>query len=255
MEKKEHEGHRKRIRERVRKTGLDDFQGYQALEYVLTFVMPYKDTNVLAHKLISKFGTFSGVLEADEEDLSSVPGVGEVTAHYLSHLVKIFNYYERDKVANKVTIINPGQSYDFVKRFLNNKFVEELYLVCITPRNKIAAVEKIAEGTNAEASVNIRSIIEKMGRAKVSSIIIAHNHPQGVSLPSKEDNNFTKALVTSLAINGCHLLDHIIIGEDVADYFSYRKAGLIDKYKEEAASLVNFKSIAQPCAKYEVDDD
>ena len=146
-------------------------------------------------------------------DLSSIPGVGEVTAHYLSHLVKIFNYYERDKVANKVTIINPGQSYDFVKRFLNNKFVEELYLVCITPRNKIAAVEKIAEGTNAEASVNIRSIIEKMGRAKVSSIIIAHNHPSGSITPSKEDVKFTQKMCEIGELIGIDVIDHIIIGE------------------------------------------
>lgn len=255
MDKKEHEGHRRRIRERVRRTGLDSFQGYQALEYVLTFVMPYKDTNVLAHQLISRFGSFSGVLEADEEDLATVPGVGEVTAHYLSNLVRMFNYYERDKVENKVTILNPGQGYEFVKKFLNNKFVEELYLICITPKNKIASVEKIAEGSSSEASVNIRSIIEKMGRAKVSSIIIAHNHPQGESKPSAEDNSFTKALVTSLSINGCHLLDHIIIGEDSSDYYSYRKTGQIDKYKEEASVLVNYRTIAQPCAKYEVDND
>ena len=51
----EHGGHRERLRERVRKEGLDNFFGYQVLEYALTFVIPYKDTNVIAHKLISKF--------------------------------------------------------------------------------------------------------------------------------------------------------------------------------------------------------
>ena len=255
MDKKEHEGHRKRVRDRVRKTGLDDFQDYQALEYVLTFVMPYKDTNVLAHNLVNRFGSFAGVLDADEDDLLSIDGVGEVTAHYLSHLRKIFNYYEKDKVVNNITIINPSQSYDFVKKFLQHKLVEELYLICITPKNRIASVEKIAEGSNAEASVNIRSIIEKMGRSKVSSIIIAHNHPQGDSKPSHEDNSFTKALVTSLAINGCHLLDHIIIGEGKNDYFSYREAKLIEQYREEASALVGYRTIAQPCAKYEVSDD
>lgn len=251
----EHTGHRSRIRERVRKEGLDNFQNYQVLEYALSFVIPYKDTNPLAHRLINKFGSFAGVLEADEEDLMAVSGMGEVSAHFLSNLLKIFHYYEKDKVKKAITIINPNQSYDFVRPFFRGKLVEEMYLVCLTPKNKIISIEKIAEGTAGDASVSIRIITDKMSKAKVSNVIVAHNHPKGINEPSIEDNKFTKAVVTTLAINGCHLLDHIIVGENDGDFYSYRQNGLIDKYKAEVASLIDFSSIAQPMAKYEVEYD
>lgn len=251
----EHTGHRSRLRERVRKEGLDNFQSHQVLEYALSFVIPYKDVNPLAHRLINKFGSFYGVLEADEQDLMEVEGMGEVSAHFLSNLLKIHHFYEQDKAKKTVTVINPTQSYHFVKQFLQDKLMEELYMVCLTPKSKVVSVEKIAEGNASEASVSMRSIIEKMGRAKVSSVIIAHNHPKGKAEPSEDDDKFTKALVATLAINGCHLIDHIIIGENKNEYYSYRNSHVIDQYKEEVAGIVNFRSVSQPCAIYGVDDD
>lgn len=251
----EHKGHRSRIRQRVRKEGLDHFQPHQVLEYALTFVIPYKDVNLLAHKLINKFGSFSGVLEADEDDLAEVEGMGEVSAHFLANILKVYHYYEQDKAKKSVVIKNALEVYKYVRQFLQDKLVEEMYMVCLTPKNKVVCVEKIAEGSSCEASVSMRNIIEKMGRVKVSNVVIAHNHPKGKAEPSKDDDKFTKALVTSLAINGCHLLDHIIIGEEKDEYYSYRNAHIIEEYLKEIAHLVNFRSIAQPMAEYEVPND
>ena len=77
MQKHEHYGHRARIRDRVKKEGLENFQDYQVLEYALSFVIPYKDTNPLAHRLINRFGSLAGVLEADEELLKE-EGISEI---------------------------------------------------------------------------------------------------------------------------------------------------------------------------------
>ena len=246
----EHVGHRERLRDRVRKEGLKNFQDYQVLEYVLTFAIPYKDTNEIAHRLISKFGSFYGVLEADEEELATVKGMGQASAHFVANLRNIFHYYEADRARIVSKVITPEGAYGYVKPFLINKLVEEMYVVCLTPKNKIVAMEKVSEGTNNEANVSIRTIVEKMNRAKVSSIIVAHNHPKGKAMPSASDDRFTKALATTLAITGCHLLDHIIIGEGKKEYYSYRENALIEKYVDSAAGLINSSAVAQPCAQY-----
>ena len=246
----EHQGHRERLRDRVRKEGLKNFQDYQVLEYVLTFAIPYKDTNEIAHRLISRFGSFYGVLEADEEELAEVKGMGQASAHFVANLRNIFHYYEADRARIVSKVITPAGAYGYVKPFLINKLVEEMYVVCLTPKNKIVSMEKISEGTNNEANVSIRTIVEKMNKSKVSSIIVAHNHPKGKATPSANDNKFTRALTTTLAITGCHMLDHIIIGEGKREYYSYREHGLIDDYVKEAASLITASSVAQPCARY-----
>ena len=246
----EHIGHRERLRDRVRKEGLKNFQDYQVLEYVLTFAIPYKDTNEIAHRLISKFGSFYGVLEADEEELAQVKGMGQASAHFVANLRNIFHYYEADRANIVSKILTPANAYGYIKPFLMNKLVEEMYVICLTPKNKIVAMEKISEGTNNEANVSIRLIVEKMNKAKVSSIIVAHNHPKGKATPSASDDKFTKALTTTLAITGCHLLDHIIIGEGKREYYSYRENALIEEYIKGAASLISASAIAQPCAQY-----
>ena len=120
--------------------GLDNFHDYQVLEYALSFVIPYKDVNPLAHELINKFGSLGGVLEADEEDLMSVEGIGEVTAHFLTSILKIYHFYEKEKAKQITVLSSPQLTVNFVKSFLKGKLLEELYVVCLTPKSKVVKV-------------------------------------------------------------------------------------------------------------------
>jgi DNA repair protein RadC len=253
MEKHDHYGHRSRVRDRVRNEGLDNFQDYQVLEYVLAFVLPYKDTKPIAHALIKKFGSLARVLEADESTIMEVKGMGEVSAHFLSNLLKVYNFYDRQKIENMGELKSPAQCYEYFKGIFNNKLVEEIYLVCLTPKSKIIRIDKIAEGNNSEATVTMRNITNIIVKNKVHNIIVAHNHPSGHAEPSDEDDKFTRALVTTLVLNDGHLIDHIIIGEK--DCYSYRNIGKIDRYKEDIAHLLSTKTLAQPMAYYGDDND
>jgi len=84
-----HEGHRKRLKERFLREGLDSFEQHQVLELLLFFSIPRKDTNELAHTLLNRYGSLSGVFEADPKDLATTPGIGENSAILLS-LIPIF---------------------------------------------------------------------------------------------------------------------------------------------------------------------
>ncbi len=253
MEKHPHYGHRIRLRERVRKEGLDNFQDYQVLEYALSFVLPYKDTNPIAHELIAKFGSLSAVLEADEENLQEVKGISEVSAQFLTSILKIYGSYEKEKVNKNGSIKNPEEAYEHVKSFFAGKLIEEIYLVSLLPNNKIVKTERISQGTNSQASITIRKITDAISRNKVNNIIIAHNHPKGIAEPSIEDDNLTKALVLSLSLNDSFLLDHVIVGED--GFYSYRQSGKIDKYRESIKDVLITRGVAQNMAKYGDDYD
>ena len=92
-EKKTHEGHRQRMRKRVEQQGFDSLEPHEALEYLLYITNARKDTNQLAHDLMGRFGDFAGVLEATEEDLLTVEGVGPATARMLHLLPAVSRYY------------------------------------------------------------------------------------------------------------------------------------------------------------------
>ena len=91
-----HDGHRERVRDKIRKGGLPSFQQHEVLEYLLFPFIPRKDTNEIAHALIDKFSSFAGVLNASERDLKSVSGMTDNAALFLSKLPEIMKLYVND---------------------------------------------------------------------------------------------------------------------------------------------------------------
>ena len=70
-----HKGHREKVKNRYYESGLNSMPDHNILELLLFFGIPQKDTNPIAHELMNKFGSFSGVLEASKADLQSVKGM------------------------------------------------------------------------------------------------------------------------------------------------------------------------------------
>lgn len=237
-EKHSHYGHRSRLRDRVYKDGINNFQDYQVLEYALSFVIPYKDTNPIAHALVAKFGSLAGVLEASVEDLQTIKGLGEVSAYYLTSFVQIFNFYQKEKSNKTKILINAPDTYAFVKECFAKSVNEEVYLISLNENNKVIKVEKIGEGDISKVKISIRKITDAISRNKVNKVILTHNHPNSNAIPSDDDDSFTKALVTTLALNDCVLVDHMVIGNTDGDFFSYQRSGKIDEYVTQVEKII-----------------
>ena len=80
-----HEDHRKRVKERFLKDGIENMPDHEVLELLLFFSIPRKDTNALAHELIEHFGSLNCVLEASADDLMQVNGI-ETSATLITSL-------------------------------------------------------------------------------------------------------------------------------------------------------------------------
>src|SRR5437667_1119267 len=72
-------GHRRRLRERFEKSGLDGFADYEVVELLLTLAIPRSDVKQPAKALIARFGNLRGVLDAHSEELRAISGIGSVT--------------------------------------------------------------------------------------------------------------------------------------------------------------------------------
>lgn len=222
-----HEGHRKRMKERFIKSGLDDFAPHNILELLLFYSIPRGDTNPVAHRLIDTFGSISGVFDATPEELAKVDGVGENSAILISMIPQIARKYLEDK-ADTANIV--GGCSD-IGAFLLPKFVgrtnEALMMVSIDNKNKIISCSVVAEGTVDSAKVSRRKIMEEAMKVKATRVILAHNHPCGVAVPSSEDVVMTKEIGRLFAQVGIELVDHIIVAND--DYVSMAASGFAIK--------------------------
>ena len=113
-ESSQHKGHRQRMRARVEQYGLESLEPHEALEYVLYITNTRKDTNGLAHVLMDRFGDFAGVLDASEEDLLTVEGVGPSTARMLHLLPQVGRYYTQCAVNGKKCMKTTDQLVEYL---------------------------------------------------------------------------------------------------------------------------------------------
>ena len=88
-----HKGHRSRLRLRAEQEGLASFQPHEALELLLFPVLPQRDVNPLAHTLTEQFGSLGGVMEAPQEQLEAMPGLGQCSAAWLALLNRAAKRY------------------------------------------------------------------------------------------------------------------------------------------------------------------
>ena len=213
-----HNGHRQRLMDRFRENGLDEFNSIQALELLLFFSIPRRDTNELAHHLLDRFGSLSRVMDASLEELMEVPGVGLNTATLL-HLVKEGGrFYQVDR-AKRDSLV---RTMDDCARYLMPHFIgkqqELVYLLCLDASCNVIACREVGEGEVNAAVVSPRRVVEVALAEKASSVVLAHNHPSGVAIPSPEDVTVTRRLSSALAAVDVVLLDHLVVADN--DYVS-----------------------------------
>ena len=220
----EHDGHRKRLKARFIKSGLDDFEPHNVLELLLFYSVPRKDTNPLAHRLINRFGSLSGVFDAGPEELMKVDGITENTAVLISMIPQLARKYLEDKS----DAVNTISGFDDIGTYLMPKFVgrtvETIMLAALDNKNKIISCSIIAEGENDRASLSKRKVMEEAIRVGATRVVLAHNHPRGFAMPSKEDIHLTEEVYALLRTVEIELVDHIIFAED--DFVSLAASGI-----------------------------
>lgn len=210
-----HEGHRERLRTRFLTSGLEGFEPHNVLELLLFYSIPRRDTNEIAHQLIERFGSFAGVIDAPVEELVQVNGITENTACLLKLITPAARYYNADRAARHCVINSTTAAGEYLAGRYWGYTEEVVSLISMDNLCKIISYDIIGEGDINSAGISSRKIIETVLRTKASSVIIAHNHPGGIALPSRADIEMTEKLAEALSHVGVHLIDHIIIaGED-----------------------------------------
>ena len=218
-----HKGHRQRMKDRFLQEGLDHFSEIQVLELLLFYCLPRQDTNPIAHNLLAHFGSLSLVLEASVEELTKVSGIGENAATFLHLIPEVGRYYQVNR-SSQVTILS---TLDMCARYLLPYFfgrrVETVFLLCLDAKCKALCCKEVGEGSVNSAGISTRKIVETALGVNATSVVLAHNHPSGVALPSGEDIQTTQRIALALQCVDIQLADHIIVADE--DYISMAQSG------------------------------
>ncbi len=215
----EHEGHRERMRRQFLQDGFpDSMPEHQLLEMLLFYVVPRKDTNPLAHRLIEQFGSLSGVMDASVEELKKVSGITENGACLIKMILPLSRRYQQSRVENRLYFHNRTEAADYLLNQFVGRTVETVFLLCMDNKGKRLDCCKISEGDEISVSVSARTVVEQVFKTHATVVMLGHNHPMGLALPSQGDLATTKKIATALHHLGVQLLDHIVVSD--GDYVS-----------------------------------
>lgn len=212
-----HEGHRSRMRQRLFEAP-ESLADHELLEILLFSAYKQKNTNPIAHELLSTFGSLDGVLSANAEALSQVDDVGEHTASFLKTLGLILGRIREDDTP----IPSYTSPFDF-KNFLIERFKhfrEEVFIVYfLNKAHNVISEFRFTNHNESNVTLDLKEIGRRINLAKPYAALVAHNHISGASSPTAKDDNATVSLAALFNLYNIHFYDHIIIAGN--NYYSY----------------------------------
>ena len=220
-----HDGHRQKMRRRFLTGGLDSFAPHEALELLLYYAIPRRDTNVLAHALLERYGSLSAVFNAPVEDLMRLEGIGESAAILLHLVPQLSRRAGLEDAVQSAAISSSVQAGKYLLPLFEGKKREAVYQLCLDRKGKLLACKFLGEGGAACAVLDVRQVAENAILTAASAVILAHIHPSGVALPSPEDYAMTDRMKQALATVGVVLSDHIIVAD--GDFVSMADSGYL----------------------------
>lgn len=218
-------GHRERVRDRFRTHGLGSFQDYEALELLLMFVMRQADVKEQAKRLVAQFGSFKGVLDASEEALLEVEGVGPAAVTLIHYIKEASARYLQQTSRVDFSADNPKSLIQYCVTDMGGLPNEQFRVICLDSRFAIIHEAIVAEGTIDQAAVYPRKVMEIALAARASTLVFVHNHPNGDLTPSEFDKTMTRGLVLAAKTMNVTVYDHLIVSRD--GHYSFRANRLI----------------------------
>ncbi len=218
-------GHRDRLRQRFRDGGDDAMPDYELLELILFRALPRRDTKPLAKELIGKFGSFAEVLNAPDERLAEVAGVGEAVITEIKLIRGAALRLIKGQVMDRPVLDSWSSVLGYCRAAMAFQSKEQFRVLFLDKRNRIIADEVQQEGTVDHTPVYVREIVKRALELSATAIILVHNHPSGDPTPSQADIEMTRQIVEAAKNLGITVHDHIIVGKE--GHASFRGLSLI----------------------------
>ncbi len=224
-------GHRKRLRDRFLRSGLDGFHDYEVIELLLTLGTPRKDCKQTAKALMHHFKTLSGVLDAEPADLCRIPGVGPINLFGLKLVPAVGRRCLKQKLERKQPLTNSKTLFDYLNHAIRDKKRECFIAIYLDAKNRVITDENLFTGTVTASAVYPREVVKAALAHAAAAVIFAHNHPSGDPAPSPDDMTITRKLIQACTLMGITVHEHLIIGAE--GYFSFADQGHIARMKAD----------------------
>lgn len=215
-----------RPRERLLAKGPEVLSDSELLAILLRTGVQGQSAVQLARKLLQRFGSLRRMSSVDALQWQGLKGLGAAKRAQIQAAIEIGKRCTEASVKEVALHVHSSKHVaDMLMPRMRDLRIEVFKVVLLDSQNKIITIVNQSEGTVNQAYPIIREIFKKALENFAVSIICAHNHPSGLTIPSREDQSFTKRLVQAGDMLQVKVLDHIIIGDNT--FYSFADEGLI----------------------------
>jgi len=108
---------------------------------------------------------------------------------------------------------SPTAARAFVSTYLRHKQYESFAVLFLDTRHRLIVAEELFRGSVDSAPVFPREVVRRAMQLNASAVLLAHNHPSGISEPSVADRALTRRIAEALALVDVRVLDHLVVGD------------------------------------------
>lgn len=206
-----HDGHRKRMREKLIKHDGDIFESYELLEMLLFLRLPYKNTNPIAKKLLHRFGSLRAVFDAGAKDLCEVSGIGERCAEFLARVGELF-YVESDDAAtgNARECADERELAKMIRALFSRVPDVTFAMLAFDNSSRVIATETRCDVDFNSGALNAAYYTDFALRSSASMVITASNRRYGSALPKPADRESAVMVSKALSSIDVHYGEHFV---------------------------------------------
>ncbi len=202
------------LREKLLTNGVQNLSDTELLAIFISSGSGKKSCVQLAADLLKHLGDLRAVLNADQHSFKQVHGLGAVRYVQLQAVKEICRRSDFIQLQKETQITNSKQTHAYLKKRLRDRKNETFAALFLDNQHRIIAYEELFSGTINTATIHPRPIVERVLQLNAAALILAHNHPSGISDASHQDIMVTERIRDALELVDARLLDHLVIGDN-----------------------------------------
>ncbi len=219
-----HADFRKRMRQKVLWDGADSLCDKELLEVILLSIVPNRNAEILAKRLLFRFGCLEKIFAASPQSLMKTAGIGDQTGVFLHALAALYDRLEASKTKY--------EHFDDMHT-LGAYFTEQCSGV---PTARTVAVLLDVNGYAAKAPVilpgateasleNLTKRIDELENPSAVTVAVAQNHMPGEFEPFEDTLSKAETFRKHMEARSIRLMEFFVVaGESYLGIFEWARS-------------------------------